>query len=377
MVAAGFMPACHRICTCLRLYAGIKPAATCLILNMLDDHKFSLRRIVSYRHPDPGQPEIVYGPGGPERTYGRITDIYRVHGRNARWEYTVTNSFTGESCRVRESYIHHGADQGYLDLYRRESIPWLAGPPELARNDSENGYWRQTLKQFVRAAIPKIIEKERDEESERIHGRNLNLGPGDYFRVRGDLRPEIPPWHNLYAKVLSVRPSDIESMCIPKGRQGIAAGKHRVVLRYSVLLDSGEDVDVYDVEIKTVYTKHSRGVVLNWRAAAFLAEAFGDDPPYDIQLEYLQGHVFTRAELQEMKPADLAELLARLLYAKGILVLDEFPRKAESLLNSRLEYLVDQILDVSRFDMHTNRPRSASEIARIQSEDTRLKGMLE
>ncbi len=345
---------------------------------MLDDHKFSIKRIVSYRHKEPGQAEIVYGPGGPERTYGRITEIHRVHGKNARWEYTVTNSFTGETCRVRESDIFHGADQGYLDLYRRESIPWLAGPPETARNDMENGYWKQTLKQFVRTAIPKIIEKERDEESERIHGRNLSLGPGDYVRIRGDLSPDgIPPWHNLYAKVLAVRPSDVEHMQIPRGRQGLAAGKHRVVLRYSVLLDSGEDVDIYDVEIKTVYTKHSRSVVLNWRAASFLAEAFGDDPPYDIQLEYLQGHIFTRDELEQMKPADLAELLARLLYAKGILVLEELAQKAESLSTSRQEYLVDQILDISRFDMHANRPRTPSEIARIQSEDARLKGILE
>lgn len=344
---------------------------------MLDDHKYSLKRIVVYRHAGPASEDVVYGPGGPGRTYGRVAEIHLIEGDDPQWEYTVINSFTGELCRIPETDILHGADQAYLDLYRRESIPWVQGPPQSAQGDVGSRYWAVTLKQFVRTAIPQIIERERDEQLERVHGRNLSLGVGDYVRVRGDLRPAIPKWHNLYAKVLGIRPSDIQAMEIEPGRQGPTPGWHKVVLRYLVLLDSGEEVEVYDVEIKTVYTKQGRNVVLNWRAAAFLAEAFGDEPPYDLQAEFLQGHVFTRAELESLEPREMAELLARMLYAKGILALEELAERSVTLSSSRTEYLVDQILDISRFDMSTNRPRTPSEIARIQSEDARLKGMFE
>ena len=49
---------------------------------MLDDHKYSLRRIVAYAHRDPEQPGAMYGPGGPERTYGIVTEVHRVEGED-------------------------------------------------------------------------------------------------------------------------------------------------------------------------------------------------------------------------------------------------------------------------------------------------------
>ena len=344
---------------------------------MLDDHKYSLNRIVAYAHQDPAHPPAVYGPGGPQRTYGLVTEVHRVEDDNPHWEYTVRNSFTGETCRAAEEEIFHGADRSYLDLYRRETVPWSQRPPEAARNNLGSGFWKHTLRQFVRTAIPRILQREQDEEKARTQGRSFDLGPGDYVKIRGDLRPEMETHHNLYAKVLSVSTADLEHMDIPRGRQGIGAGRHRVLLSYRVLLDSGAEADVYDVEIKTVYTTHGRTIILNWRAAAFLAEAFGDDPPYDLQLEYLNGHVFSRAELKDMSVDDLAGLLSRLIYVKGLATSEELAQKADALSKSPSEYLVDQILEISRFDMSKNRPMTRAEIEQFRSEDEQLRGLFE
>lgn len=343
---------------------------------MLDDHKYSLKRTVAYNHPDPERPAEQYGVGGPERTFGVIIEVYRVEDEPAHWEYAVKNSFTDEVRRVPESEVFHGADQAYLDLRRRDGIRWLHGPPEAARGNADSPFWRRTLRQFVRTAIPKIREREQDEKRARLEGRGLALGPGDYAKVRGDLRRETEPHHNLYAKILSVSPADIEHLQIPRGR-GITPGTHKVQRKYHVLLDSGDEADVYDVEIKVIYTTHGRTVVLNWRAAAFLAEAFGDDPPYDLQLEYLDGHVFSRAELDGMSADDLADLLTRLLYAKGMITWEEFAHKADSLAKSPPGYLVDQMLDLSRFDRRQNRPLTDEEIEQARAEDARLRGLFE
>lgn len=331
----------------------------------MDDHKYSLNRVVAYPHDDPEHPDAVYGPGGPKRTYGKVMEVHRTEGDHPHWEYTLRNSFTGEVRLLGEDRIFHGANRGYLDLHRRDGIPWLQGPPDSARNDTGNQYWKHTLREFVRTAIPGIIERERDEEKARSEGRNLNLGPGDYVRIRS-LRPETEPCHNLYAKVISVSAADREFM-------DIGPRKHRVLLSYHVRLDNDQEADVYDIEIKTVYTTLGRTVIQNWRAATFLADAFGDDPPYDLQLEYLSGHVFSRAELTDMTADDLADLLTRLLYVKGLILWDELSEKAQRLSKSPAEYLVDQVLDISRFDMKKNRPLTLSEIEHFRSENERLR----
>ena len=344
---------------------------------MLDDHKYSLNRNVAYAHRDPEQPGEVYGPGGPERTYGVVIEIHKVRGRQAHWEYTVANSFTGEERRLTEDEIFHGADQAYLDLHRRDGIRWQGKPPEIARGNAESRFWKHTLRQFVRTGIPKIMERERHEEAERLHGPKLDLGRGDYVRIRGDLRAEMSSFHNLYAKVLSVSPADVRYVDIPPKEQGLPSRRHRVLRSYRVLLDNGEEADVYDVEIKTVYTRRSRSVVVNWRAASFLAQAFGDDPPYDLQLDYMTRHVFSRAELAGMSVVGLADTLARLLYVKGLLVRDELDQKAEALADSTPEFLTDQILDISRFDVSTNRRLTDEEIEHFHSDSSRLRKMLE
>lgn len=340
---------------------------------MLDDHKYSLKRKVAYSHPSPAYSDEAYGPGGPGRTTGAVGEVHLVDGEGAHWEYTLVNSFTSEVCRVAEEDIFHGANMAYLDIHRRDGIQWSAPPPETAGDDPESDFWQSTLKDFVRKAVPKIRERELDEERERSEGRNLSIGEGDYIKVRGDVRPEMEACHNLYAKVQGVSPSGIHHLDVPDGRQGIAEGEHRVLNSYHVRLDNGIEADIYDVEVKAVYTTNSRRVVLNWRAATFLAEAFGDDPPYELQLEYLNGHVFTRSELEGMSAADMGELLGQMLYAKGMITWEEVHSKTENLVYSPSEYLVDQLLAISRFDMVRNQSMASNEIERLRAEDSRLR----
>ena len=329
---------------------------------MVDDHKYSLGRTVAYRHPDPESAPDAYGPGGPERTSGVITGVELIEDDEPWWEYTIRNAFCDEVRRVRESDIFHGTDQGYLDLRRRDGIAWSAQP-------SQSG-WQDALKQFIRDEIPKILQREEDDERARAEGRDLRLSAGDYIKVRGDLRAESAPIHNLYARVQSVSSPDRETLTLP-------GGPHKLRAAYHVLLEDGSEADIYDVEVKVAYTTHGRSTVLNWRAATFLAEAFGDDPPYDLQLDYLNTHVFTREELEGLSAHELADLLAGILYVKGQIMWEELSAKQESLAGSPETYLRDQILANSRFDMAQNRQLTPEEIAQVRDRGRRLRELIE
>lgn len=343
---------------------------------MVDDHKYSLYRVVAYSHPSPIHPEIAYGPGGSARTYGRIMAVHSVAEGSPHWEYTVRNSFTHEECRIPEEQILHGANSDYLDFHRRDDIHWSQSVPQVGEGDVSRSFWGQSLHEFVRTAVPRIRRREEEEETARVQGRNLDLQAGDYIRIRGDLRLEIEDYHGLYGKIISVSAADRDYLDIPAGRVWIREGKHKVLKAYHVLVDDGHEIDIYDVEVKTVYTSHGRKVIHNWRATTFLAEAFGDPPPYDLQIEYLNGRIFSRAELSDQSREELAELLARLLYGKGLIVLDEVTEKSELLRQSPREYLVDQILVYSRFDMQRNQQLTDAEIESIRSRDAELRKLL-
>lgn len=334
---------------------------------MVDDHKFSVGRTVAYRHPDPGREPGVYGPEGPDRTSGAIVGVRLIEEGEPRWQYTIQNAFCDETRDVPESDVFHGTDQRYLDLRRRDGIAW-----SVATNagHASRKFWQGALRQFIRNDVPQLLRREEDEERARTEGRSLNLGPGDYVKLRGDLRPDAGRLHNRYAKVLSESRPETETI-------ELSQGAHRVQASYRVLLDDGSEADVYDVEVKAAYTTGGCASVINWRAASFLAEAFGDDPPYDVRLDYLNGHVYTRAELEPMDAAELADLLAGLLYAKGLITLDELSAKQDSLAGSPESYLRDQILANSRFDMARNRQLTSDEISRLRDGDQRLRELME
>lgn len=334
---------------------------------MVDDHKFSLNRTVAYRHPDPEHEANDYGPGGPERTSGVIIGVRLVEDGVTGWRYTIRNIRCDEVREVAESDIFHGTDERYLDLRRRDGIAWSVSPSDPVDGRTAGRDYQGSLNQFIKNDIPKLLRREEDEERAIAEGRDLHLAAGDYIKVRGDLRPEAAPFHNLYAKILSVADSDVEKI----------NSTHKVRAAYHVLLDNGTEADIYDPEVKVVFTTDGRATVLNWRAAVFLAEAFDDDPPYDLQLDYLNGHVFSRAELENLCGQDLSDLLAAILYVKGLITWGELPDKRESLAKSPAAYLRDQILAYSRFDMAQNRQLTPEEVARVRAADQRLRDLIE
>jgi len=345
---------------------------------MVDDHKYSIRRIVAYRHPHPEYDSSSYGPLGPDRTYGLILDVRLAGKDEPQWEYSIKNTFTGEVCTVPESEIFHGADREYLDLYRRESIfRSRESPTHHPSEEARHKYWRRALRHFLKTGIPKLRMREESEDRAREQGRDLQLDYGDYVRVRGDLRPEVEKYHGLYGKILSVSPSTVQFLEIGTGKAGLAPGRYRILNTYHIRLDTGEEADFYDVEIKTVYTTHGRRDILNWRAACFLAEAFGDELPYQPELEFLSGHIFTRSELEEKTNEELAELLIKMLFVKGQATIEELNEKRDFLERSPRTYLVDQILAVSRFDMSKNRPLTDDEIQATLLAEARLKDLLQ
>lgn len=332
-----------------------------------DDHKYSLNRTVAYSHPNPTKAPGEYGPAGPQRTRGLILDVHWVEGETPQWEYLVKNSFTAEEEYVPETMIFHGLDAEYLDVRRRDGINWSPETPSIS--DIPIGFWRANLSGFMKQGIPELQNREREQERERTEGRELRLAPGDYVKLRGDLRPELESYHNSYAKILD--------LCEP-GIAEIAtdAGPCRVLKAYEVLTDSGEKTRVYDVEIKTIYSENGRASILNWKAALFLSEAFGDEHPYEVHLEYLSAHVFTRAELEGKDSEELGSILANMLYAKGLVSRDELHDKIHDLSHAGMEYLTDHILSMSRFDMKQNRPMEEEEIEKAKQEVARLRDLL-
>ncbi|MCX8053725.1 MAG: hypothetical protein N3B12_07945, partial [Armatimonadetes bacterium] len=195
------------------------------------------------------------------------------------------------------------------------------------------------------------------------------------IRVRGDLRRESDPLHNHYAKILSVEPADIAGIENPFAKPG-QPRIYRTLKKYKVLSSEGIEADIYDVEVKLFYTAHGRKTVLNWRAATLLAEAFGDDPPYNVEYDYLSEHIFTREELKPMKRSELANLLASALYVKGKLGWRDYQRRGQLFAGIPKSHLIDQILEISRFDARRNRSMSREEIAARRRASLKLERLL-
>jgi len=331
---------------------------------MVDDYKYSIGRTVVYRHPRPGRPERDYGQHGPARTVGVVRGVQVGPGPDHTWVYTIENLRTSEVCRVPESDIPHATfgPGGKRTRGAKADVAQLA--EALARALTES-----PVSHYLRNAVRELVHREESEERVRREGRELPLRPGDYVRIRGDLRPELEPCHNHYAKILEALEPDIaaiESAGVP----------HKVLRRYRVITDDGTECFVYDPEIKLYYTAEGRSVVLNWRAAAFLAEAFHDDPPYNVEFSYLEDHVFTRDELEAMSPEELANLFAALLYVKGRMGLRDLQNKDRHLGGVPKEHLIDSVLAISRFDMRRNRSLTPGEIERKRRDAFKLRRIL-
>lgn len=331
---------------------------------MVDDHKFSIGRTVVYRHPEPGRPGRDYGQYGSARTVGVVRAVELGGAPEHAWVYTVENLRTQETVKVKESEIHHATLGKSARRSRRSSSDAKHLADALANALSESA-----LSSFLRTAVREFLRREESEERARKEGRDLPVLAGDYVRVRGDLRPRMEPYHNFYAKILSVGQPDVAAI---ESKDGV----HFVRRSYRVLLEDGSEQSIYDPEIKLYYTADGRATILNWRAATFLAEAFHDDTPYSLEYSYLEDHVFSREELEALQPEELMNLFAVILYVKGRMGLRDMAEKDRHFSEFPKEYLVDNVLAISRFDMRKNRSLTPSEIENKRREMYKLRRIL-
>lgn len=338
---------------------------------MLDDYKYSIGRLVVYKHSEPKLPRQSYGHYGHERTVGEILSVEATPEPEPCWVYTIRNARNQEITRVPEDQIKFATTVGRQ--WRRDS-------QEVA-SKLEDGTLAEMIAKalsspdrasLLRSTLRDLIYREETAAKASRDGANLPIYPGDYVRVRGDLRKETEPLHNHYAKVLSVEATDIAGIENPQAKPG-QPRLYRTLKKYRVLSSEGVEAEIYDAEIKLFYTANGRRTVLNWRAATLLAEVFGDEPPYKLEFDYLADHVFTREELAPKKRTELAQILASLLYVKGKLGWRDYQRRNQFFAGTPKSHILDSILEASRFDALHNRLMTGEEIARRYEQNDKLK----
>ncbi len=339
---------------------------------MLDDHRYSIGRLVVYRHSDPRLPRQSYGQHGSDKTVGEVLEVDMAPAPTPHWVYTIYNVRNGEIGRVDESAILYASGMGkkpsVKSADRKAEDRALAEMIARALSNPNRG-------NLLRSTLKDILYREELEAKARSEGPDLPIAVGDYIRVRGDLRPEVDPLNNHYAKVLAIADSDIagiENAAAKPGQPRIYATRKK----YHVLSSEGAEADIYDAEVKLFYTANGRNTILNWRAATLLAEAFGDQPPYKLEYEYLADHIFTREELRPKSRPELAQLLASLLYVKGRMGWREYQRRNSLLAGMPKSHLIDSILQASRFDSRRNRAMTDEEIVQRRQEDFKLRRIL-
>ncbi|OFX14025.1 MAG: hypothetical protein A2Z18_10080 [Armatimonadetes bacterium RBG_16_58_9] len=343
--------------------------------NMLDDYKYSVGRLVVYTHSEPKLPRQSYGHYGPGRTIGEVLDVDMAPKPSPHWLYTIQNVRNQEVTRIPEQQIEFATTGGK----RGERIHRAA-----ARRKTEDGALAEMIakalsnpdrQNLLRFTLGELLRKEESATKASREGPDLPVREGDYIRVRGDLRPQTRELHNHYAKILAVEPADIAGIENAHAKPGQPT-VYRTLRKYEVATSEGVKAGIYDAEVKLFYTARGRKTILNWRAATLLAEAFGDEPPYNLEYEYLATHVFTRDELAPKRRGDLAELLGTLLYVKGKLGWRDYQRRHQFLAVLPRNHLIDSILQTSRFDYRRNRPMTGEEIAKKHKEGYKLRRLL-
>lgn len=340
---------------------------------MLDDYKYSIGRLVVYKHSNPKLPRQSYGHHGHERTVGEVLSVDAVAEPKPHWVYTIRNARNQEMTQVDEDQIRFATAVGRQ--WKKES--------QEAQSRLEDGALAEMIAKALsnpeRANLLRYTIKEmlyREEVAARVsrEGPNLPVFVGDYIRVRGDLRKEMEPLHNHYAKILAVEQADIAGIENPQAKPG-QPRLYRTLKKLRVLTSEGEEADIYDAEVRLFYTANGRKTILNWRAATLLAEAFGDEAPYHNEFDYLADHVFARKELETKKRSELTQILASVLYVKGKLGWRDYQRRAQFFAGTPKSHLVDSILEASRFDAKRNRLMTDEEIESRQQESLRLKSL--
>lgn len=79
---------------------------------MLDDYKYSIGRLVVYKHPDPKLPRQSYGQYGAERTVGEVIAVGVEPSPEPHWVYTLRNVRNSEIAHVQECDIEFATTIG-------------------------------------------------------------------------------------------------------------------------------------------------------------------------------------------------------------------------------------------------------------------------
>ncbi|MFQ3548408.1 MAG: hypothetical protein SNJ70_01485 [Armatimonadota bacterium] len=342
---------------------------------MIDDYKYSVGRLVVYKHSDPRLPRQSYGQFGPQKTVGEILAVDIAHNPQPHWIYTIRNIRNNEIVRTDEKDINFVTSISKQPKkssgkwrYRRYEDLSLADiiSRSILNPDKDN---------ILRSTIKDILFKEEMNDRAIREGANLPIDVGDYIRIKGSLRVETEDVHNHYAKILSVETSDIagiENTNYQVGEPTVI----RTLKKYNVITSEGIDTTIYDAEVKVFYTAMSRKTILNWRAATLLSEVFGDDPPYRLEFEYISDHIYTRDELKQKKRSELSSLLASILYVKGRIGWKDYQRKNHIFSSTPKSHLIDFILEASRFDFRKNRIMTDEEIEMRKKESYKLRRLL-
>ncbi len=341
---------------------------------MLDDHKYSIRRLVVYRHPDPKLPRQSYGHYGHERTVGEIVQVDMDPNPAPHWIYTIRNARNQEITRVEEDQVKFATGVGRQ---------WKRNLRETASKIEDGALAEMIAKalsnpdraNLLRSTLREFLYKEELAAKASREGTEMPVSSGDYVRLRGDLRREMEVLHNHYAKILSVEPADIAGIENPESKPG-QPRLFRTLKKYKVISSEGLEADIYDAEIKLFYTANGRKTILNWRAATLLSEVFKDRPPYNLEYEYLADHIFTRDELKPKKRTELAEMLASMLYVKGKMGWRDYQRRGQFFAGTPKSHLIDNILETSRFDSRRNRVMTPGEIAERLRDCFKLRRLL-
>jgi len=342
---------------------------------MLDDHKYSIGRLVVYKHTEPKLPRQSYGHYGHERTVGEVLSVEMTPTPQPHWIYTLRNVRNQEIVKIDEEEVKFATTVGRY---------WKRSPRKASERRPDDGALAEMIAKalfsperadFLRSTLRDIIHKEEQQEKTWREGADLPVFAGDYIRIRGDLRQETESVHNHYAKILEIGPADIAGIENPLAKPG-QPRIFRTLKKYKVITADHEEAEIYDAEIKLFYTANGRKTILNWRAATLLAEAFGDQPPYNLDYEYLSDHLFTREELQSLTRGELAQMLASLLYVKGRLGWRDYQRRNQFFAGTPKSHLLDDILEASRFDSRRNRLLTNEEIAHRTREAFKLRRLL-
>lgn len=342
---------------------------------MLDDYKYSIGRLVVYRHTEPKLPKQSYGHHGSERTVGEVLAVDMIPTPAPHWVYTIRNVRNQEVSRIDQDQIKFATAVGrYWKKINSKAVDRRSEDGALAEMIAKALINPDRVK-ILGSALRDLIRKEDMAERAAQEGMNLPLMVGDYIRLRGDLRHESEHIHNHYAKVLKVEPSDVAGIENPELKPG-QPRLYRTIKKYHVITTEGIESDIYDAEVKLFYTANGRKTILNWRAAVLLAEAFKDDPPYNLEYEYLSDHIFTRDELEPKSRSELAQMLASMLYVKGRMGWRDYQRRSQFFAGTPKSHLLDEILEVSRFDSKSNRLMTCEEIIGRQKDAYRLRRLL-